>query len=168
MPRVEARFVFVGGVQSAVGGINRKQVYDGERMRDGGASPGVQREPAEKKGSLPKGSIDSPYRRRLRSFVMGSFTIRPLGLAVLFGFLAVITLILVLPQVDLLDTAFQRSTSPLAIHARSTTAPATGTEVREYRLALAIRLSPQYEVLRELVHAILADPAEVLNQSFRC
>jgi hypothetical protein len=37
---------------------------------------------------------------------------------VLLGTLAVIVLIVVLPQVDLLDTAFHRNTSPLSIRAR--------------------------------------------------
>jgi hypothetical protein len=37
---------------------------------------------------------------------------------VLLGTLAVIVLIVVLPQVDLLDTAFHRNTSPLGIRAR--------------------------------------------------
>jgi hypothetical protein len=33
-------------------------------------------------------------------------------------------LIVVLPDVDLLDTAFQRGTAPIAVHAQATTAPA--------------------------------------------
>ena len=54
---------------------------------------------------------------------MGSFTIKRPALLLLLGILAIITLILILPQVDLLDTAFQRNTSPLALRARVTFPP---------------------------------------------
>lgn len=37
--------------------------------------------------------------------------------------LSVITLVLVLPQVDLLDTAFQNDSEPLAVHALAVAAP---------------------------------------------
>jgi hypothetical protein len=47
----------------------------------------------------------------------------PLSLFILGGLLVVIFLILVLPQVDLLDTAFHRGSSPVALKARFTAAP---------------------------------------------
>lgn len=99
---------------------------------------------------------------------MGSFTIRPLGLVVLLGFLAVITLILILPQVDLLDTAFQRNTSPLAIHARSISAARTGAQIRQFRLRLGTSIPAVSDLSQKSVPATSCEHAEVLNQSFRC
>ena len=54
---------------------------------------------------------------------MGCFTIKRPALLLLLSLLAIIALILILPQVDLLDTAFQRNTSPLALRARGTFPP---------------------------------------------
>lgn len=48
---------------------------------------------------------------------MGSFKSGPLSSLLLIGLLALITAVLIAPQVDLPDTAFQRDSSPLAIHA---------------------------------------------------
>jgi hypothetical protein len=53
---------------------------------------------------------------------MRNWTIRPGGLFILLGLLSVILLILVLPQVDLLDTAFQRDSAPTTIHSQATAA----------------------------------------------
>jgi hypothetical protein len=47
----------------------------------------------------------------------------PLSVVILTGLLVIIFLILVLPQVDLLDTAFHRGSSPVALKARFTSAP---------------------------------------------
>jgi hypothetical protein len=47
----------------------------------------------------------------------------PSTLFILGGLLVIIFLILVLPQVDLLDTAFHRGSSPVALKARFTSAP---------------------------------------------
>lgn len=99
---------------------------------------------------------------------MGSFTIRPLGLIVLFSFLVVITLILILPQVDLLDTAFQRNTSPLAIRARSTSAPATVAGMSASRMGFETSPSVRRESARESGYPKSGERVEVLNQSFRC
>ena len=54
---------------------------------------------------------------------MRNWTIRPHALFILLGLLSVILLILVLPQVDLLDTAFQRDSAPTTIHSQATSAP---------------------------------------------
>jgi hypothetical protein len=47
----------------------------------------------------------------------------PLSVVILAGMLVIIFLILVLPQVDLLDTAFHRGSSPVALKARFTAPP---------------------------------------------
>ena len=54
---------------------------------------------------------------------MRNWTIKPGALFVLLGLLSVVVLILVLPQVDLLDTAFQRESAPVSLHSQATTAP---------------------------------------------
>jgi hypothetical protein len=54
---------------------------------------------------------------------MGRWTIGPSRLLVLLSWLLLITLILVLPQVDLPDTAFHRGTAPVDVHSRVTSAP---------------------------------------------
>jgi hypothetical protein len=54
---------------------------------------------------------------------MGRWTIKPSAWLVLMSLLFLIVLILVLPQVDLPDTAFHRGTAPVDVHARVTSAP---------------------------------------------
>ena len=56
---------------------------------------------------------------------MARWRIKPLATIILLSVLVVILLVLVLPQVDLLDTAFQRNTAPVVIHAQATSAPAS-------------------------------------------
>ena len=50
---------------------------------------------------------------------------KPSSLIVLGSVIFVMLLIVVLPDVDLLDTAFQRGTAPIVLHTRGTSAPAT-------------------------------------------
>ena len=54
---------------------------------------------------------------------MEHWTINPSRLFVLVSLLVLIVLILVLPQVDLPDTAFHSGTAPVDVHSRVTTAP---------------------------------------------
>ena len=54
---------------------------------------------------------------------MGSFKSGPLSSLLLIGLLALIAVVLIAPQVDLPDAAFQRNSSPLAIHALAHHAP---------------------------------------------
>jgi hypothetical protein len=53
---------------------------------------------------------------------MGRWTIPPSRLFVLVNLLSLIVLILVLPQVDLPDTAFHAGTAPVDVHSRVTSA----------------------------------------------
>jgi hypothetical protein len=48
---------------------------------------------------------------------MGSFKSGPLSSLLLLGLLAWIAVVLIAPQVDLPDTAFEKNNSPLAVHA---------------------------------------------------
>ena len=58
---------------------------------------------------------------------------------VLLGTLAIIVLIVVMPDVDLLDTAFHSNTSPLVIHSRGTSAPSGAMSVSLFQLASAFK-----------------------------
>lgn len=61
---------------------------------------------------------------RCMVFNMGQWRINSWSLALLIGALTVIALVLVLPQVDLLDTAFHLGTAPILIHSQGTAKPA--------------------------------------------
>ena len=50
---------------------------------------------------------------------MGRWMIKPSSVIVLCSVLLIILFVQVLPQVDLLDTAFQRGTAPVVVHART-------------------------------------------------
>ena len=54
---------------------------------------------------------------------MGSFKTGPLSSLLLIVLLGLIAAVLIAPDVDLPDTAFQRNSSPLAIHALSSHFP---------------------------------------------
>jgi len=58
---------------------------------------------------------------------MGAWGIRPLGLWILMGVLLAILLVQALPQVNLLDTAFQRNSAPVVVHSHATAAPVWAT-----------------------------------------
>jgi hypothetical protein len=62
--------------------------------------------------------MDQAKNLRARSFTLSRF-----ALFLLIAVLGVITIILILPDIDLPDTAFHRNTSPLAIRAQSHHAP---------------------------------------------
>src|ERR1022692_3220066 len=53
---------------------------------------------------------------------MAQWRIKPSSLIVLGSVVCVMLLIVVLPDVDLLDTAFQLGTAPIVIHAQATSA----------------------------------------------
>jgi hypothetical protein len=60
--------------------------------------------------------------------------ISPFAWTVLLGTFAIMLLIVVLPDVDLLDTAFHSNTSPLVIHARGTSAPSGAVSASLFHL----------------------------------
>jgi len=64
---------------------------------------------------------------------MSRWNISPASLIVLGCVVFVMLVIVVLPDVDLLDTAFQRGTAPMAVHAQATSAPS----------ALTLAIAPQ-------------------------
>jgi hypothetical protein len=54
---------------------------------------------------------------------MSQWNIKPATLFILGGMVILMLLIVVLPDVDLPDTAFHRETAPVALHAQATAAP---------------------------------------------
>lgn len=81
--------------------------------------------------------------------------------------LSVITLVLVLPQVDLLDTAFQNDSEPFAIHAFAVTSPLVlvAAVVAGWMLCLELH-GTHHEVLEVL---LLSATSSVSNASpLRC
>jgi hypothetical protein len=79
----------------------------------------------------------------------------------------VIVLVLVLPQVDLLDTAFQRGTAPIVVHSQGTTKPAFQTLLSLFVFVLTVAgvviQRPERRSLNLGTHE-----ARILNHCFRC
>jgi len=98
---------------------------------------------------------------------MQSFQLKSPALVLLLGVFAVITVLLVLPDVDPLDTAFQRNTSPLALHSRSHSIPQFELSTAPVRLVGVAGTSLGVET-RDLPIPALAEFLQVLHHSFRC
>jgi len=98
---------------------------------------------------------------------MRRWTVKPRSVVLLLALLFVILLVLVLPQVDLLDTAFQLNTAPVAIHRQATAAPVAQIVHSLVLLAslayVTTRHERQYELLPETNRNI-----PVLDHSLRC
>jgi len=86
---------------------------------------------------------------------------------VLLGVLIVIVLVMVLPQIDLLDTAFQRDTAPIVLHARGTTKPL----LQIFQGLLVFFLSVAGVAVQRSERPLLdcgSHQVQVLNHCFRC
>jgi hypothetical protein len=99
---------------------------------------------------------------------VGCFNVKSSKVIVLIGVLAVIALILILPQVDLLDTAFQRSTSPLAIRATSISAPQASIAGIILNFARGRQVQSLLASGKQSAYALPAGSLQILNQSLRC
>jgi hypothetical protein len=99
---------------------------------------------------------------------MARWTINPWRLFVLVSLLFLIFLILVLPQVDLPDTAFHRGTSPVDVHSRVTSAPGLVVVGLDVRLSFsAYTASHRAEHSLVFAHATSAF-LPLLHRSLRC
>jgi len=85
----------------------------------------------------------------------------------LLALLAVVTLIVVLPEVDLLDTAFQRNTSPLALYSRFHSVPPVALSCMLFSAVLTRSTSLRLET-REASFPALSGSLQALHHSFRC
>jgi hypothetical protein len=72
---------------------------------------------------------------------MSQWNIKRSTLFILSCLVFIMLLIVVLPDVDLPDTAFHQGTAPLVVHARGTTAPATVTVAAVFQLPDPTRIS---------------------------
>ena len=91
----------------------------------------------------------------------------PTGLVLLLALFAVIVLLLVLPDVDPPETAFQRNTSPLALHSHSHSIPQVALSSILAWLVLVLSPSLCAET-RKLSIPTSAVSIQVLHHSFRC
>jgi len=98
---------------------------------------------------------------------VNSFRTKLSALVLLLGLLAVITLILVLPDVDLLDTAFQRNTSPVALSSHFHSGP----QLRVTTTLFCFLLSHVFSLRPLKRHRFIrasAEPLRILHHSLRC
>jgi hypothetical protein len=99
---------------------------------------------------------------------MGRWSIKPSTLLVLMSLLFLIVLILVLPEVDLPDTAFHRGTAPVDVHARVTSAPgllSVGTVVSFCFSTHSAARGREHSVM--FAHAT-SNSLPLLHRSLRC
>ena len=100
---------------------------------------------------------------------MGRVTISVRGRVLLSTVLVTILMVQVLPQVDLPDTVFHRSASPLAMHARNATVRAALTSVALSQLGTSAKSSvSDLGVLRYLPTRRLAGLLELIDRNLRC
>jgi hypothetical protein len=92
---------------------------------------------------------------------MSSFKSRPLSSLLLIGLLAWIAIVLIAPQIDLEDAAFQSKDSPLAIHALTHRVPHGNASVSTPGIKLQAtapsNLSPEV-LIGSAVHVPSAPP----------
>jgi len=109
------------------------------------------------------------FRRRLAEHIgMSRWTISPAQLFLLGFAVFVILLLVVLPQVDPLDTAFHRGTAPAALHASATSTPAIlSLAVPFHFLQGAIGAGHSHEQPTVTVYSS-PKVLRILHHSFRC
>jgi len=113
------------------------------------------------------GGIDRHRRLPLTCLDMARWTISRGALFLLLGFLVLIVVILILPDIDLMDTAFHRGTAPVLEHSRVTSAPGLLT-VRILTPLLFSGEAAESQLERSsLSHATLQS-LPILHQSLRC
>ena len=108
-----------------------------------------------------------PDRRGAILDTVSHWTIKRGPVFLLCCVLLVILLVQILPQVDLLDTAFQRGTAPLVIHSQSTARPL----LQILLVSFTFSLSPDGNSSQDYQHQFLFESIrgfEILHQSFRC
>lgn len=100
--------------------------------------------------------------------IMGNWNIKASTLFVLGGLVFLMLLIVVLPDVDLPDTAFHRGTAPIVVHAQGTSAPVAGTVAFVFRLPVAAKVSHAWLELEKFRGGTVANFRPILLRSIRC
>ena len=98
---------------------------------------------------------------------MARWTISRGALVLLMGFLVLIVVILILPDIDLLDTAFHRGTAPVLEHSRVTSAPSLLT-VRILAPLMFSREPAEAQLERAFLSHSTLQSLPILHQSLRC
>ena len=80
----------------------------------------------------------------------------------------VMLLIVVLPDVDLPDTAFHQGTAPLVVHARGTTAPATVIVAAVFQLPDPAQISSSPRDSQGLAETLDPNFRPILLRAIRC
>src|SRR5271168_2777706 len=99
---------------------------------------------------------------------MGRWTIKPFVLVALLGMLFLFFVILVLPDVDLPDVAFHGGTAPVAVHARSLTAPTLITAAASAPLNLSALTSGHQLTHPAPFLSTSVESLPILHRSLRC
>jgi len=95
------------------------------------------------------------------------WTIKRGAVVLLCCVLLVILLVLILPQVDLLDTAFHLGTAPIVIHSQSIAPPLFQVLLLSLTFSLSLSGYSRQDYQRRFsFESILG--FEILHQSFRC
>lgn len=98
---------------------------------------------------------------------MGRWKVKPWECTLLLSMLFLFFLILVLPQVDLPDTAFHGNTAPIVIHSRYTSPPAA-LAMSETQLRAVVKVFVRRDGRSETPARPLSDSLPTLNGSLRC
>jgi len=99
---------------------------------------------------------------------MERWTIRPTYVFVLVSWLFLIALILVLPQVDLPDTAFNRGTAPVDVHVQSTSAPVLLSLSPTYSFSILTQSTASHQETFVRATSSLSSSLPLLHHSLRC
>ena len=94
-------------------------------------------DPANRPLTASLGGLTSRANSGKTYKIMRGWNIKPTSLIILASVLFIMLVIVVLPDVDLLDTAFHGGTAPVVVHTRATSAPAAITVPDVFQLPSA-------------------------------
>lgn len=99
---------------------------------------------------------------------MSQWNVKASTLWVLGGLVFLMLLILVLPDVDLPDTAFHRGTTPVVVHANATSAPAPVMVASALPLHRIVQYQLALHMLSEFDLTLEPNFRSILLRSIRC
>jgi hypothetical protein len=99
---------------------------------------------------------------------MSQWNVKASTLFVLGGLVFLMLLILVLPDVDLPDTAFHRGTAPVVVHANATSAPVPLMVASELPLHGIVLFALASHLLSEFALTLEPNFRPILLRSIRC
>lgn len=99
---------------------------------------------------------------------MSQWNINRSTLFILSCLVFIMLLIVVLPHVDLPDTAFHQGTAPLVVHARGTAAPVTVAVAAAFQLPDPSQLSSAFPEPERLSYSLEPNFRPILLRMIRC